>query len=188
MRSPMVLKAFGRARRIFRVVISASGCLSRAEEVKIGCMANRLMPVQLLQKTLNVNTTSMEVTTILFKDAPSRRVNDSSKGISAYGCLESNSRKMNTLFQRGVDSFANHEDSSSRRSGIPRPGAVMAIPERQLETWVTSPSRLPVPRIRPSGRRSVAPGAAYAGKRPDVSCRAPYGNDTTSMPRAMSMW
>jgi hypothetical protein len=85
---------------------------------------NRLMPVQLLQKTLTVNTTSMEqLRAILFNSAPTVRVNDKFETPEmATDLLESNLRKLNTLFQRGVESFATHEEALRALLAIPRPG------------------------------------------------------------------
>lgn len=70
-----------------------------------------LLSVQLLQKTLNVNTVSMEqLTTILFKNIWTVRINEHfEKPEMATDLMESNLRKLNLLYQRGIDSFAAHE-------------------------------------------------------------------------------
>ena len=67
--------------------------------------------IQLLQKTLNVNTTSMDqLRTLLFKDIPTIRVNDTfERPEMATDLLESDLTKLNMLYQRGRDSFAKHE-------------------------------------------------------------------------------
>lgn len=67
--------------------------------------------LQLLQKTLNVNTSSMEqLRTILFGDAPTVRINDTfERPEMATDLLESDLGKLNMLYQRGGESFARHE-------------------------------------------------------------------------------
>ena len=70
-----------------------------------------LLSVQLLQKTLEINTHSMEqLRAILFKDIPTIRINDTfEKPEMATDLLEHNLHKLNMLRQRGSESFANHE-------------------------------------------------------------------------------
>ena len=71
-----------------------------------------MIDVQLIQKTLNVNTTSMEqLTNIFFKnEIPIVRVNDTfHQPEMATDFLESDVTKLDTLFQRGRQSFAKHE-------------------------------------------------------------------------------
>ena len=70
-----------------------------------------LWSLQLLQKTLNVNTASMEqLRSILFKDAPTVRINDTfERPEMATDLLESDLSKLNMLYQRGGESFAAHE-------------------------------------------------------------------------------
>jgi uncharacterized protein len=82
------------------------------------------MPVQLLQTTLNVNTTSMEqLRAILFSSAPTVRINDKFETPDmATDLLESHLRKLNTLFQRGIESFATHEIALRALLAISRPG------------------------------------------------------------------
>jgi hypothetical protein len=74
-------------------------------------LAKRLLSVQLLQKTLNVNTFSMEqLRTILFKDIWTVRINDTfERPEMATDLMESNLTKLNSLYQRGGESFAKHE-------------------------------------------------------------------------------
>jgi len=73
--------------------------------------AKYLLSVQLLQKTLEVNTESMEqLRTILFKDVPSIRISDTfEKPDMATDLFEHNLTKLNILRQRGVESFASRE-------------------------------------------------------------------------------
>lgn len=74
-------------------------------------LAKRFLSVQLLQKTLNVNTFSMEqLRTILFKDIWTVRINDTfERPEMATDLMESNLAKLNSLYQRGGASYANHE-------------------------------------------------------------------------------
>ena len=66
---------------------------------------------RLLQKTLTINTASMEqLHTILFRDIWTIRVNDEfSQPEMATDLLESNLKKLDMLYQRGGESFAAHE-------------------------------------------------------------------------------
>jgi predicted patatin/cPLA2 family phospholipase len=67
--------------------------------------------VELLQKTLSVNTESMEqLRTVLFGDIPAIRINDTySEPEMATDLMEYDLTKLNTLYQRGGDSFAKYE-------------------------------------------------------------------------------
>ena len=69
--------------------------------------------LQLLQKTLNVNTLSMEqLRFILFNDIQAVRVNDTfQQPEMATDLLEANIHKLNLLYQRGWESFAAHEEN-----------------------------------------------------------------------------
>ena len=73
--------------------------------------AKRLMSVQLLQKTLNVNTVSMEqLRAVLFKDILAERIDDTfTKPEMATDLMEHDLKKLNSLYQRGGESFAKHE-------------------------------------------------------------------------------
>ena len=72
---------------------------------------NLLLSVQLLQKTLEINTQSMEqLRKILFGDVHTVRISDTfSEPEMATDLFEANIDKLNLLRQRGVQSFANHE-------------------------------------------------------------------------------
>jgi len=74
-------------------------------------LAKCFLSVQLLQKTLNVNTFSMEqLRTILFKDIWTVRINDTfERPEMATDLMESNLAKLNSLYQRGGESYAKHE-------------------------------------------------------------------------------
>jgi patatin-like phospholipase/acyl hydrolase len=67
--------------------------------------------VQLLQKTLEINTQSMDqLRVILYKHIPTIRISQSfSEPAMATDLFEHNLKKLNILTQRGVHSFAEHE-------------------------------------------------------------------------------
>jgi predicted acylesterase/phospholipase RssA len=67
--------------------------------------------LQLLQKTLNVNTISMEqLRFILFNEIETVRINDTfQQPEMATDLLEADLQKLNLLYQRGWESFATHE-------------------------------------------------------------------------------
>ena len=72
----------------------------------------RLLSVQLLQKTLEINTQSMDqLRRILFKDIETLRISKSfSHPDMATDLFEKDVQKLNTLLQRGRESFQENED------------------------------------------------------------------------------
>lgn len=70
-----------------------------------------LLSVQLLQKTLEINTQSMDqLRSILFKDVPTIRISDTfSDPEMATDLMEHDLKKLNILCQRGSESFASRE-------------------------------------------------------------------------------
>ena len=72
-----------------------------------------LVSVQLLQKTLEINTQSMEqLRAILFKDVMTIRISDTfEKPEMATDLMEHDLEKLNILRQRGCESFASREQS-----------------------------------------------------------------------------
>lgn len=70
-----------------------------------------LVSVQLLQKTLEINTQSMDqLRQILFRDVPTIRINEAfSTPEMATDLLEHDPNKLGILFIRGRASFASHE-------------------------------------------------------------------------------
>ncbi len=74
-------------------------------------LVGRLTSVQLLQKTLNINTLSMEqLRAVLFKQVATLRINDTfERPEMATDLMEHNLEKLNVLYQRGRESFAKHE-------------------------------------------------------------------------------
>lgn len=73
--------------------------------------AKYLQSVQLLQKTLEINTQSMDqLRAVLFKDVPTIRISDTyTKPELATDLFEHDLRKLNVLRQQGRDSFATRE-------------------------------------------------------------------------------
>lgn len=74
-------------------------------------LVGRIESVQLLQKTLNINTTSMDqLREVLFKQVATVRINDTfERPEMATDLMEHDLAKLNTLFQRGRESFAKNE-------------------------------------------------------------------------------
>lgn len=73
--------------------------------------AQKLLSVQLLQKTLEINTQSMDqLRHILFRHVPSVRISDTfEQPQMATDLFEHDMAKLNILRQRGSESFAKHE-------------------------------------------------------------------------------
>ena len=73
--------------------------------------AKKLLSVKLLQKTLEINTQSMEqLREVLFKDIPTIRISDTfERPDMATDLLEHNLNKLNMLRQSGSESFASRE-------------------------------------------------------------------------------
>lgn len=71
----------------------------------------KLLSVQLLQKTLEINTQSMDqLRHILYRHAPTVRINDTfEQPEMATDLFEHNMRKLNILRQRGAESFGKQE-------------------------------------------------------------------------------
>ena len=74
-------------------------------------IANKFLDVELLQKTLEINTQSMDqLRAILFKDIPTIRISDTfERPEMATDLFESNLDKLNILRQRGSESYATRE-------------------------------------------------------------------------------
>ncbi|MBK4995843.1 patatin-like phospholipase family protein [Pseudomonas sp. S37] len=70
-----------------------------------------LISLQLLQKTLEINTQSMDqLRQVLFHDVPTIRISDSYVSPEmATDLLEHDLNKLGLLFQRGRESFASRE-------------------------------------------------------------------------------
>jgi uncharacterized protein len=76
--------------------------------------------VRLLQKTLDINTHSMEtLAELLFKDVQLERINDTySTPEMATDLMEHNLTKLRLLYQRGWESFAKHENNLKKLLGV----------------------------------------------------------------------
>lgn len=81
--------------------------------------AQMLPSVQLLQKTLEINTQSMDqLRHILFQNVATVRINDTfEQPEMATDLFEHNMTKLNILRQRGSESFARHEEALRRLLG-----------------------------------------------------------------------
>ena len=86
-------------------------------------VAKAFLDVDLLQKTLDVNTTSMEqLRSILFSDVPTVRINEAfSQPEMATDFMESDLDKLDRLYQRGRASFSKQEQDLRRLFN--KPGA-----------------------------------------------------------------
>lgn len=103
--------ALERAHSDLRVVSVGVGVYPEPKRWGVSWLLRRLVSVQLLQKTLNVNTCSMEqLRIVLFKDIQTVRINDTfERPEMATDLMESNLKKLNMLYQCGSESFAKHE-------------------------------------------------------------------------------
>ncbi len=82
------------------------------QSFKMWLVKKFLLSVRLLQKTLEINTQSMDqIRVILFKDIPTIRISDTfEKPDMATDLFEHNLDKLNILRQRGSESFASREE------------------------------------------------------------------------------
>ena len=107
-------KALGYRAECLRVVSIGVGVYPEPKRSKLSLMywAKRyLLSVQLLQKTMEINTQSMDqLRAILFNDTPTIRISDTfAQPEMATDLFEHDLAKMNLLRQRGAESFAVHE-------------------------------------------------------------------------------
>jgi len=104
------VKALGRAHTDLRVVSLGVGAYPEPQHWS-AWVKKRVISIQLLQKTLDVNTASMEqLRSILFRDVPTVRINDRfERPEMATDLFESDLRKLNMLYLRGRESFAKYE-------------------------------------------------------------------------------
>ncbi|MDR3666415.1 MAG: patatin-like phospholipase family protein [Ignavibacteriaceae bacterium] len=94
-----------------RVVSVGVGVYPKPKRFGWFWLAQKLISVQLLQKTLNINTFSMDqLRVVLFKHIATVRINDTfERPEMATDLMEHNLTKLNTLYQRGCESFGKHE-------------------------------------------------------------------------------
>ena len=161
-----------------------------------------LRSVQLLQKTLEINTQSMDSTSraILFKQIATVRISDTfEKPEDGDGLVRARSSEVeysSAARQRVVRQPRSCAQKTARRServiGHGQRQLIMAIPESQLETWSHQGSIKQSSTTYATVKRSVSkrPTLKYADKSFwKSSFRALYGNDNSiSTPKAMLMW
>ncbi len=107
------VQALKRDRKDIRLVSVGVGVYPDPKPGLLMCLAKKfLISVQLLQKTLEINTQSMDqLRQILFHDVPTVRISDSyTTPEMATDLLEHDLKKLDILFQRGRESFASRED------------------------------------------------------------------------------
>lgn len=106
-------RALGLPHEDLRVVSVGVGVYPSPKQSMFSKMywARYLQSVQLLQKTLEINTQSMDqLRVILFKDVPTVRISDTfEQPEMATDLFEHDLKKLNILRQRGRESFANSE-------------------------------------------------------------------------------
>ncbi len=106
------VQAFKRERKDIRLVSIGVGIYPDPKPSFMMRLARKcIASVQLLQKTLEINTQSMDqLRQILFHDVPTIRINDSYVTPEmATDLLEHDLKKLDILFQRGRESFASRE-------------------------------------------------------------------------------
>lgn len=106
------VQALNRERKDIRLVSIGVGTYPDPKPgLKMWLAKKFLISVQLLQKTLEINTQSMDqLRQILFHDVPTIRISDSYVTPEmATDLLEHDVKKLGILFQRGRESFASRE-------------------------------------------------------------------------------
>lgn len=105
-----------KARSDLRVVSIGVGVYPEPRRLLMRLVKKCLPSVLLLQKTLEINTQSMEqLRTILFNDISAVRINDAfEKPEMATDIMEHNLDKLNILRQRGSESFASKESEMKK--------------------------------------------------------------------------
>jgi len=105
------LTSLGARRTDLRVLSLGVGTYPEPKRWLVARMVRRLKTVRLLQKTLSVNTGSMEqLRKVLFEDIHSVRISEGfSSPEMATDLMEHNLKKLDILYQRGRESFGQHE-------------------------------------------------------------------------------
>lgn len=103
--------ALKRAREDIRIVSVGCGVYPEPKKLSMWFAKNFLYGVELLQKTLEINTQSMDqLRQVLFHDVPTVRISDAyTQPAMATDLLEHDVSKLNVLFSRGRESFSAHE-------------------------------------------------------------------------------
>ncbi len=104
--------ALGYARENCRLLSLGCGQYPEPRRGFIARRINNFLPVQLLQKTLEVNTASMDqLRRLLYSDVPTVRISDTfDKPEMATDMFEHDLKKLNLLRQQGGESFARREE------------------------------------------------------------------------------
>jgi len=105
--------ALKKARQDLRVVSVGVGIYPEPKpSLKMWMAKKYLLSVQLLEKTLEINTQSMDqLRDVLFKDVPTIRISDTfERPEMATDLMEHDLSKLNILRQRGSESFASREN------------------------------------------------------------------------------
>ncbi|MCK9707712.1 patatin-like phospholipase family protein [Pseudomonas syringae] len=105
------VKSLNKSKSDIRVVSVGVGFYPKPKGSIVERLISRLVSVRLLQKTLEINTQSMDqLRSILFDDIETVRISDSfTEPHMATDLLEHNLDKLDILFQRGRDSFSQRE-------------------------------------------------------------------------------
>ena len=106
------VEALGRSRQDIRLVSVGVGIYPDPKpSLKMWFAKKYILTAQLLQKTLEINTQSMDqLRQVLFGDVPTIRISDAYTAPEmATDLLEHDLKKLNMLFQRGGESFASRE-------------------------------------------------------------------------------
>lgn len=106
------VKALKRDHKSLRVVSIGVGVYPEPARYMHKWLIYNFFLVRLLQKTLDINTHSMEtLARLLFKDVPMVRINDEySTPDMATDLMEHDMKKLRLLYQRGWESYGKHED------------------------------------------------------------------------------
>lgn len=112
--------ALKRAREDLRVVSLGVGHYPQPKYALHWRLIRRIPSVQMWQKTLNVNTTSMDqLRFVLFKDVPTVRISEAyTTPEMATDLMESNLVKLDVLFRRGRESFGKFEPQLKELLGL----------------------------------------------------------------------
>ena len=104
--------ALGHAPENCRLLSLGCGQYPEPKRGFIARQINSFLPVQLLQKTLEVNTASMDqLRRLLYSNVPTVRISDTfDKPEMATDMFEHDPKKLNLLRQQGAESFARRED------------------------------------------------------------------------------
>jgi predicted acylesterase/phospholipase RssA len=115
-------RALGRAPEDLRVLSVGVGTYPAPKQGPLSLMfwAKYLQSVQLLQKTLEINTQSMDqLRFIMFRHVPTIRISEAfERPEMATDLFEHDMKKLNLLRQRGSESFAKQEDDVKTLLGV----------------------------------------------------------------------